>query len=224
MKIENTDNNFVTYKKFNSLLETKEIVRVLEENNIDYFIENASPSYDITLSANHHQDEFRIRIHPDNFNLLDQLIINELNELPEETHFIHTFSENELIEILKKPDEWSTEILYFAKNILAKKGVNIKNEELETWKNERIEFLKKPLKKPNKLIQTAIYLNIIGGFSGMFVGWYLHKFVRTLFNGERVFAYDENTRLVGKNLFKSGLAIHLFFVILLITYNILKII
>lgn len=222
MKLDNIDNNFVTYKKFNALIEANELISILEKNNIDYLIENSSPNYDITLSANHSQDEFRIRIHPDNFEKVNNLIISELKDLPDKTHFIHQFNENELFDVLKNPEEWSPEVLFFAKNILETKGILISEEQLETWKNQKIELLKKPLKKPNKLIQTAIFLNILGGFSGMLVGWYLQKFVRTLFNGERVNAYDEETRLIGANLFKSGLIIHLAFVILLISYNLLK--
>lgn len=214
--MDNLENKFVTYKKFNSLLEADELINLLEQNDINYIIENASPNIDITFSANRLQDEFRVRIQHEDFEKVNELLSSNISL--DQDHFIHEFSIEELIEVLKNPDEWSPEIQHIAKTLLTQKNPNFNVYELESWKQEKIDSLKQTQSEPVTLIRAALFLCVLGGFSCMFVGWYLNNHLKTIFTGERVYVYDEETRNKGKRLLKIGVIVHVLTLVLYLLF------
>lgn len=209
---------FVTYRKYKSIFDTAPLVEILSAAGIEFEIENASPSVDITFSANPSQDEFRVKIAPANFERADTLLQANAEEIMKQIdsdYYLFSFSDSELVEILEKPDEWSNEDYFFARKILQDRKIAFSDEHLEQMKKNRLEFLRRPSKEPKGLIIAGWFFAFAGGLFGLIVGWYLKEFRRTLFNGERIWEYDEQTRKKGVRILKTGLFVH---VVLLFTY------
>jgi hypothetical protein len=209
---------FVTYTKYNSLLDAAPLIEILSEAGIEYEIENASPSLDITFSANTMQNEYRVKIVQEDFEKADALLqdaaLTTLDDI-EEDHYLFDFTDEELLEILEKPDEWSNNDYIYARKIFQERGKVFSDEQLNTMRNKRIENLKMPLPEPVGLIRTGWFFAVAGGLFGLIIGWYLKEFKKTLFNGERVWVFDESTRNKGRQIMQMGLIIH---IILIVVY------
>jgi hypothetical protein len=209
---EQQKQEFVTYKKFNFLFDAEPLIEVLLENEIEYEIENASPAIDITFSANTMHNEYRIKIAPEDFSKLEH-IIQERTKLIldqiEDDHYFHEFSETELIEVLQKPDEWSTADVIIARKMLEDRGKKYSDDEIQAMRNRRIAQLTTPAPRPDGLILSGWILVALGGIFGFFIGWYLNSFKKTIFSGEQVWAFDNATRKEGANMFIAGVIVHI---------------
>ncbi len=209
---------FITYRRFKTIFDAAPLVENLRAAGIEFEIENASPSLDITFSANDSQNEYRVKVSPGDFEKIDALLQTDAAEIMnkiDSDYYLFSFSDEELVEILEKPDEWSSEDHFIASKILNDRGKPLTEEQIELMRQKRIAFLKKSSPKPKGLITAGWIQVFAGGLFGIIIGWYLKEFRKTLFNGERVWEYDEPTRLKGARMMKTGLFVH---VLLLFAY------
>jgi hypothetical protein len=91
-----------------------------------------------------------------------------------------------------------------AQQILAKRGVDIDKENLENLKATHIDALQSPEKPQIALIVTGYILAFLGGFAGIFIGWYLKSNKKTLPNGEQFYSFIDNDRKQGRIIFVIG--------------------
>jgi hypothetical protein len=218
---KNKQSTFVTYRKFNSLMDAVPLMTLLKQNDIEYVIENASPSLDITFSANTMLDEYRIQISQSDFEKVDALLENISDVTVDEIdadHYLFEFTDEELKSILETPDEWSITDFVFARTILSKRGIEFTDEQLEDMRNARIRLLKTTRKTPRNFIFAGYVFALLGGVGGIAIGWYLKNFRKTIFTGEQVWEYDEKTRKIGAQIFTFGLVVNLLCVILFLWY------
>lgn len=218
------EKEFVTYRKYNALPDTLPLLELLQNEGIDYEIENASPNLDITFSANTSQDEFRVKIAREDFEKVDQIIqsmTRQILDQIEDDHYLFEFTDDELVEILEKPDEWSNDDYIIARKILSDRGKVFTDDQVHDMRDKRIEFLMQPKPRPSGLILSGWIFVVLGGLFGCIIGWYLKDFKRTIFNGRRVYEFDEQTRIEGRKIMKSGLIMHILFVLAYIIYLVL---
>ena len=85
-------------------------------------------------------------------------------------------------------------------------------------KKQRIIELSKPEEGQNSYIIIGYICAILGGLLGLFIGWHLLTYKKTLPNGSQVYAYSENDRKQGNRIVILGGI----FLVLWILYRILK--
>ena len=68
-----------------------------------------------------------------------------------------SFSDEDLLEVLKKPDEWNPENVMLARKILASHGKTYTETDLKRLFEERIEALRKPLEVKNSSLAFAFF-------------------------------------------------------------------
>ncbi|MEI9912162.1 MAG: hypothetical protein WDO71_22415 [Bacteroidota bacterium] len=95
--------------------------------------------------------------------------VSENKEEPVGDYYLFSFSDDELMDVLRKPDEWNEFDLYWAKKILHIRGVEIKPEDLEKAKQERLDELKQPWILDKLWIICAIALWILAFGSYIFM-------------------------------------------------------
>jgi hypothetical protein len=211
-------NDYLTYKKSNSIDELAEIKNLLDNNNIENIIEESSSSVDLTFSGGNIFDkEIRLKIRPSDFEIADKLLEeqakNAIYEIDQD-HYLLEFTDQELLEIIGKPDEWSKTDFISAQKILKSRGVEISQEKIDHLKKERIATLSTPEKGNAGWIALGYITALLGGLLGIFIGWHLLSFKKTLPNGQRVYEYDINSRKHGQIILIIGivcLAISIFY-------------
>lgn len=199
---------YLTFRRFNNPEDANDLIATLKSNNISYIVEDASPSFDVTFSGNNFEKEVHIKLRPLDFEATEELLLNNAklstDELPKD-YYLLEFTNEELIEILMKPDEWSPTDYNLSQQILKERGKKIDSEFITTLKKKRNEELAKPEKSQKNWIYAGYIFAIMGGLLGIFIGWHLLTFKKTLPDGQRAYGYVESDRKNGKIILVVGL-------------------
>ncbi len=202
---------FAIFKRFNNIEQANELVDELRHNGIECELIDDSPPVDITFTGNLTlQNEFQLMIRQSDFDKANNLLEDKALELLSNVnndHYLFEFTNDELYEILAKPDEWNSFDYKLAQKILIDRGQNINDDLLKSLKQERLSELSKPDKGQGFWIIIGYISSLLGGFLGLIIGWFLMTMKKTLPNGEKVYVYSENDRKHGKRIFIIGLII-----------------
>lgn len=203
-----TTEQYLTFQKFTDKASALELADLLKQNGIDCKFEDTSGRVDLTFSNSEAIKEYRVKLRKENFeaanDLLLQLTAQQLENVSEE-HYLYEFTDEELTEIIHKPDEWCKLDYLLAKKLLKERGKEIKTELAEAYKKQRIQELSEPEKSQKGWIIAGNIFSFLGGLLGVFIGWHLRYHKKTLPNGDRVFAYSIPDRKNGYNIFIIGI-------------------
>lgn len=206
----------VTYKKFKTEEEAVPLVDILKSNDISYQTENISAAVDMTFTGGTElEDKIAIKLKAADFErvgaLFHKIAMDNL-DLVENDHYLFDFSNEELYEILENYNEWSKTDFILAQKILADRGQGVSDEEVQELRNKKIESLRKAEKGHRGWLIFGFISAIFGGLLGAFIGYHHFKFKKTIPTGERVYAYDAQTRKRGLHIFYVGVVALIFWV------------
>jgi hypothetical protein len=207
---------FLIFQKFNNQNSTIELSKLLEENKIEYLIENLSINFDPILPNNEFGKEFCIKLKKNDFERVDKIISDKIKkeiENIEPNYYLLNFTNVELLDVVYKSDEWNIFDVELAKKLLKERGNEISNKDYLKIKNNRINELSQPEKSQNIYIIIGYICCILGGWLGLFIGWHLSTYKKTLPNGNKIFVYSEKDRKNGNRIFKLGIIFIVFWVI-----------
>ncbi|WP_291153313.1 hypothetical protein [Flavobacterium sp. UBA7680] len=212
---------FITFEKFNDKHSAEELGQILKETNIEYLLENNSLSFDPTFANNGFGTEYCLKIKKEDFKKANEILLKksekEINEI-EKDYYLFTFSDEELIEVVSKSDEWNKFDVTLAKKLLKEKGIDISEERIKKIEEQRILELSKPEENHKGFLILGYISAFFGGIWALFIGWHLLTYKKTLPNGNRVYAYSKEDRKHGNRI----LIIGIIFSILWLLYYLLK--
>lgn len=197
---------FVTFKEFADEEHFIEFTQFLEQNNIRFQTEISNGAID-PVSMRSVQKLFLVKIEKENFVPVQKLLENIAQESIEDIdpdHYLFQFSDEELFEILSKPDEWSELDYKLAQKILQDRGHVVGSEYLKYLKKERLEMLAKPEPSQAKFIWAGYIFAVLGGLLGIAIGWGIYFSQKRLPNGSVVYSYLEDDRKHGKRIITIG--------------------
>ena len=199
---------FVTFHKYNDLAAAMELGIVLKENNVEYIMEDTSSSFDPSFSNSELIKEFRIKLKKEDFEkadiLLQQIFKTEIDSIDKD-YYLFNFTNEELMEIIVKRDEWGQFDFLLAQKLLKQRGKEVKSEEIESLRIDRIDELARPEESQKTWISLGYVFAFLGGVIAIFIGWHLSRYKKTLPNGERVYAYCPSDRNHGSKIFIIGI-------------------
>jgi hypothetical protein len=202
--------NFITYQKFNDPALAEELAGQLEQHGIDYVIEEESTTFDPGFTYNALAKDYAVKINPADFDRANELLKEDetgnVDEI-EEDYYLFSFSDVELMEVVTKADEWSAFDVVLARKLLAEKGKEISDQKIAAIQEQRIEELKQPDPPQTSWIIIGYICALAGGLLGIFIGWYLTTFKKTLPNGEQVYEYSETDRKHGRRIYYIGIVV-----------------
>jgi len=191
---------FITYEKFATVPELKELVELLEANNIPYELEDDVQIFDVSFANIQHHRDYRIKLHQSDFDkateLRNAIVLSELDEI-DPGYYLFNFTDEELIDLIAKQDEWSPFDFQLAQKILKDRGNEISSQKINKLKEERIEELAEPEKYGAFWIGLGYVFAFLGGLIGIIIGYYIISNKKTLPNGERIYRYSESDRKHG---------------------------
>jgi hypothetical protein len=205
--------DFITFQKFNDQYSAKQFGKLLSDQNIKYVLEDNSLSFDPTFANNNFGTEYCIKIKNDDFEkvniLLEEKSEIEISEIDKD-YYLLSFSDEELIDVIAKSDEWNKFDVSLAKKLLKERGQEITPLKIEEIKKQRITELSKPEKSQSGYIILGYITALLGGLLGVFVGWHLLTYKKVLPDGNRVYVYSENDRKQGNRILILGLVFFIF--------------
>lgn len=193
----------ITFKKFDDIALANALTELLDEHHILYEVEESAQAFNPTFAYNNTK-EYAVKIEGEDFTKVTELLNNSENEDINNVgkdYYLFDFTDQELVEILAKADEWGSFDYQLARKILKERGVEINEQIVADLKTKRIEELTNPAPPQNSWIIVGYIFALAGGVLGAFIGWYLSTSKKTLPNGERVYDYNDNDRKQGKRIF-----------------------
>ncbi len=190
-----------TFKKFVDKSQAEDLVLLLKEHQISANFIEVKPSLDAIYGNPETNIEYEIQILKEAFEKVNEILDQEANILVdqlESDHFLFEFTNEELYDLLLKPDEWSEIDQKLAYKILNDRGQNITEELLNSLKRQRYAELEKPEKSQSTWIVLGYISSLLGGILGIFIGWHMWKSTKTLPDGKLVYTFNENDRGHGK--------------------------
>jgi hypothetical protein len=207
---------FLNYKKFYEQERVDALTQTLTDNEIEFEIDEERNSLDSLYGDEHFKRYFFVKLKAEDFSKVDKILLEtsgkELDSVSKD-HYLYGFSDEELFEILSKPDEWSELDFQLSKRILNERGKQISPERLTSLKKERLEELAKPETEGKFWIYVGYISAILGGPLGIFIGWYLSTSRKVLPNGQQVFRYVKSDRQHGRRIWIIGVVMLIFWVV-----------
>jgi hypothetical protein len=207
--------NFITYRKFQSIGLAKELTDLLEEHKIEFHVENNSTGLSDFIVGQNFESTVLIKLRPAGFERVNSLLENFLkvnaDELPAD-HYLLTFDDEELLGVIKEPDNWSIYDFALARQLLAKKGIAISSDERTSMKEQRTKELSVQEYSGITWILIGYLLALLGGIIGILIGIHLCTSKKTLPDGSRIYSYKQEDRFHGQVISVIGIGVFLFFV------------
>ena len=212
-------NEFLTYKKFSYKNQATALTDLLIANEIETLFEDTSAVFDLTFANNELNKEFRVKLKKQDFDKADKLLLSlsadQLNEVDAD-YYLFEFSDDELMEVLTKSEEWSEFNYLLAQKILRDRGKEVNKTLLETLRKQRNEELAKPYEDQESWIIAGYVFSFLGGLPGILIGWSLLSHKNTLPSGESVYAYSVEDRKHGKIILILGTILFVIWTIVII--------
>lgn len=199
--------------------EMQEMETLLKANDISYEFTSAKPLLDSVIVGEGLFPKYTLKLFPADFERVNQLIkaLYEKKDIQiEDFPQFNEMSNEELLEILKKPDEWSIETEIVARKILNTRDFQIEEQDIQGMRNERISKMREG-KKVSLFIQLlyllafvlGFYIHIIFIIAGIGMAYYYAFGKATDPLGNRYFIYDERARKIGKFILYIGIIVFL---------------
>lgn len=193
----------ITYRTFNDLALAEDVANTLKQNGMQYELKTTAAKIDIATMTSAAK-EYVIMAYAADFDTINKLLEdNALEDIEkvDSDYYLFTFTDEELFDLITKADEWSAFDAVLARKILKDRGRDVSDRKIDKIHNDRIEVLRQPEPSQTFWIVLGYIIALLGGFFGIFIGRHLHGHKKTLPNGEMVFAYSENDRKHGRNIF-----------------------
>jgi hypothetical protein len=156
---------FVTFKTFNDPELAKELISLFDEVGIQYETEDDSKFFDISFAYNEATRVIAVKIKQEDFTKANQMLnkidASEFEDINKDYH-VFSMSNDELQEIIKKPDEWTQLDLKLATKLLIERGVELQATEIENLGNKRIVELSKPDESQRLYIYLGWFFILVG--------------------------------------------------------------
>jgi len=192
-----------TYRKFIYKDDALNLIKVLEEHQITYELANNSSQLDSSFGGDINTKQFELKIQKEDFakveSLEEDLIKNDVENVSEDYHLFE-FSDEELLEIVTKKEEWNKFDYLLAQKILKQRGKEINTELLNVIYKQRIQDLSTQEESPTWLIMIGYAAALLGGFLGVFIGGYLMYYKKALPNGDSIYGFSKRDRSHGQNI------------------------
>ena len=195
-------NDYVSFQSFHSEEEASSLAEIFSKNNIDCTIVKAKPIIDSVIIGEDAEDKIYLKIKNSDFKKANEVLQKQIEENLDkigDDYYLYSFSNNELLEIINKSDEWSKQDFFVAKKILTERGLSISEKDISKIRWERIKEIGKQEKGSTFWIIIG-YIFSIGGIFGFFFGLGYLTAKKILPDGNRVFVYDEATRNHGRTM------------------------
>lgn len=200
---------YIKYRDFLEQEMAKDFIVLLQSQGIEYVVEQVRDQLGPVYGDKPFQQTITIKIRKEDFTKADALTAADAAkdlEHVDKDHYLFGFTNEELYEILSKPDEWSALDYQLARKILKDRGIVLQDEVINMMKDQRIIQLAKPEESQMGWIYAGYIMALMGGIIGAFIGWHMMTSRKVLPNGERPYSYIEGDRKHGQRIFIIGIA------------------
>lgn len=201
--MSNTD-EWIDVQTFADLESAKEVLSLFQENRLNYMIvedkRREVASIDMEFS-NRGIAAFHLQVLPPDLERAQRIIALASGQSVadvDEDDYISRFSNDELLEVLQKADEWNPSDVQLAFKFLNQRGHSVTPEDFEKMRQQRIQELETPIDASPTFLLMGYVFAFLGGFIGILFGFQLTTYTKRLPDGRKVHHYTKETRKKGQ--------------------------
>ena len=187
---------FLNFQKFYDREIAEDIASHLEANHIPVELEDSEKYFDVTFANNRMLKPFWLKVKSVDMiraeDTLHAYYQNKLDLVPPD-YYLFRFNDDQLMEIVRSPDEWGFLDYPLAIRILENRGLFISRDEINNINIDRLKVNSMPPDSPASQIWLS-YLTSIFWPAGLITGGIMGYMKKTIYNGDRVYAYSEKDR------------------------------
>lgn len=173
---------------------------LLSKNGIPNNMEESKALFDTAIVGAVNVQKYYVKIPQDQFLAANAILeaAIDLNTLEvEDDYYLLSFTDEELLDLVKKKDEWGEFDYALAKKLLAERGVALDRAEIQQMEVERVQQLKTTEKGSQILIVVGYMAALVTAFWGAVIGLIFLTAYRRMPDGTNVPKFDERTRRHG---------------------------
>lgn len=206
--------DFRDFQTFASAEAAQPLLKALIQQQIDYrtVLDNGQVAFDPSFANNQLISKFIVKLRLADFERGSQ-VLTDLNQhaldqvAPD--HYLFGFSDEELFDLLVKPDEWSAFDVTLASQLLRQRGRDISPDTLKLLRQHRVAELAQPAQDHKAWVKGGYISALLGGFLGILIGYQLYFSRKQLPDGRRMYAYSPTDRVHGMRIFVLGVVMFL---------------
>ena len=206
---------YILFRTAPSMEEADEIAVLLKKEGIESEIIELHEHIDSAFLQERLENDIEIHIREEDLKKAEKMVAQLADTLlknVDEEHYLFSYSNEELMDILVKKNEWSEYDIALTRKILVDRNVKVDTDAISEQREERLDTLAKPEGGQAGWIIAGYLFAFLGGILGLVIGSVLWQSKKRLPNGRKTFAYDEYTRKHG------GLIVLISAIILPITF------
>ena len=192
---------YTTYRQFLSEEEAAPYIALLNEKSVPHELVKLKQAVSSVIAGDLSEPGWELKLLPEQFETVTRLFEEytqvDIRDLDKD-HYLFSFSETELKEILQKPDEWSAGDYLAAQQVLQQRGITYTPETLQSFREQRMQALAKPERLRSDWMTLAYFCIFLGGFIGILMGLTITRARKVLPDGSKVFTYDQESRQKGR--------------------------
>jgi hypothetical protein len=179
-------------------------IAALRTNNIECIIDDPSNHLNSALGQQT-SAPVTIRVAPEDLPKAQELISIYPETDNGSSLDLESYDDDELREIVLRPEEWHRDIVFNAQSLLKKRGITISKEEADIETRKKTEALEQGT-AANMLTKYFFWLfALLGGLIGIIGGYFYWRGRIRGFDGKRYYMYNERTRTEGCYMFFTGI-------------------
>ena len=194
------------YKLYYNREQAEAVGAVLGEAGIAYEIIGTRKSFDPSYAFNSVDPDINLMLRAEDFSQANEVLKQfyaKQAETVDPHYYLFHFTDKELLDIIRKQDEWGAFDVALAKQILEDRGIPITQEADAISTRQRIVELAQPEDAPLWMFIAGYVLAFIGGFGGFVMGRLLSA-TKVLPNGQRVPVYTKSDYAHGRVIMVIG--------------------
>lgn len=194
------ESDFIELSRYRDNQNVAETTDILDSANIPYRLGATASHFDITTIGTGSTPEVIISVRREDYIAARSAMEDEYLKikLPED-HYLLTSADDELADILGKPEEWSAFDVAHARKIARDRGID--DALIKRKKSERMEQLQRGKPVSKKLLIFGWISSVLGGLIGLGIAWSICFMKEKEPEGE-FYTYDERSRELGRPMFK----------------------
>jgi hypothetical protein len=172
------------YKLYYSREQAEAVGAVLDNAGIRYQILATRKQFDPSYAFNAVDPEVNLMLNPQDFSQANEVLKTYYARQVDDVdpgYYLFAFSDRELVEIIRRQDEWGAFDIALSRRILHDRGIEITDEADAISAKQRVAELSEPEDAPIWMYIVGYFFALAGGFVGFIIG--LHGRIMMILGG-----------------------------------------
>ena len=149
--------HLINYQTFPTLQDAAGLIELLEKHQIPYKIDDSSMRFGLLGNDNLLETGTVIKIQASDIEKLKEIDVNVPTEFTA-NHYLYTFSDNDIIDVVVNPEEWTDEEIELAREIAAQRNLQFTAEAVKSTRTRQEQMAAKKEKKVDIEARDALRL------------------------------------------------------------------